>query len=94
MEMINNGRTRTEILSQEVLCNKDIQELLGVGQTTASSIFSCIKKSKDRLGLAGKVHIQDYYDYFNIPMECRVGVVYRIGSPGEIVQPPIIKHIY
>ena len=87
-------RTRNEILSQEVLNNKDIQDLLGVGQTTASSIFSCIKKNKDRLGLAGKIHIQDYYDYFNIPIECRVGVVYSISSPGEIVQPTISKHVY
>ena len=58
--------TRKKILSHDVLSVKDFAELLGVGERVASDIMKQIKEKQDRLKLQGRIHIQDYIDFFKL----------------------------
>ena len=58
---------REEIFSKEYLSVKDIQELLGLHYQDAARTMRNIKRRTDRLGIRGKLHVQDYLDYFEIP---------------------------
>lgn len=62
---------REEIFSREALGCSEIMELLGVGKSTAYNIIAEIKRSNDRLGIEGKVHVQDYLDYYHLPVSRR-----------------------
>lgn len=57
---------REEIFSKEIITYIELAELLQVDPTTASTILNKIKFKTDRLHLRGKIHIQDYIDYYNI----------------------------
>ena len=56
-----------EIFSKEYLSIEDIQELLGMSYDDAARTIRNIKRRTDRLGIRGKLHVQDYLDYFQIP---------------------------
>ena len=59
---------REEIFAKEALSLEDFEILFGISKSAASEKMSQIKrKIGDRLGIKGKLHIQDYLDYFNIP---------------------------
>lgn len=58
---------REEIFSKEYLSIEDIQELLGLHYQDAARTMRNIKRRTDRLGIRGKLHVQDYLDYFQIP---------------------------
>lgn len=58
---------REEIFSKEYLSIGDIQELLGLHYQDAARTMRNIKRRTDRLGIRGKLHVQDYLDYFQIP---------------------------
>ena len=58
---------REEIFSKEYLSIKDIQELLGLSYNDAARTIRNIKRRTDRLNIRGKIHVQDYLDYFQIP---------------------------
>ena len=51
---------RKEIFSKETISTHEIAELYGVCLATASGIMQRIKRNGDRLGLRGKIHINDY----------------------------------
>ena len=67
---------REEIFSKEYLTIADLQELLGLEYQGAAKIMRTIKRELNmnpkyngqgiRLDLQGKLHTQDYLDYFNI----------------------------
>lgn len=58
---------RRQILSQECLSIKNIQELYDdISYSTAVKLMNRIRSNSDRLKIAGKVHIQDYFDYFKL----------------------------
>lgn len=57
---------RWRIFSKDILTGKDISKLLQVDSTTASSIISWIKRKSDRLGIRGKVMVEDYLEAFNL----------------------------
>lgn len=57
---------REEIFSKEYLTVEDIQNLLGMGYQDAAKTIRNIKRRTDRLGIRGKIHVQDYLDYFHI----------------------------
>lgn len=57
---------RDEILSKDYLVAEDLMQLLGVDLSKAYTIIRDIRRQTDRLGIQGKVHIQDYIDYFNL----------------------------
>lgn len=60
---------RNEIFSKEALSIDDVKELLGVSYDTAQKLIQTIRRHSDRLNIQGKVHIQDYIDYFQLPPE-------------------------
>lgn len=57
---------REAILSKDYLTIIDIQELLGLTYQDAAKTIRNIKRKVDRLGIRGKIHVQDYLDYFNL----------------------------
>lgn len=57
---------RERILSKDVITTSELAELLNVTVSQASQIASAIKRNSDRLKIRGKIHVQDYLDYFNI----------------------------
>lgn len=62
---------RAEIFSKEYLTIEDMQKLLGLDYDTAAKVIREIRRKNDRLGIQGKIHVQDYFDYYNIPMSDR-----------------------
>lgn len=54
---------------KEVLGIKDIAEMLTVSKDKAADIIRQIRVKHDRLGIRGKIHIMDYIEYFNLPIE-------------------------
>lgn len=54
------------IFSKEFLNGNDLAIIFDIDKSTASQLIQAIKFKSDRLHLRGKVHIQDYFDYFKI----------------------------
>lgn len=67
---------REEIFSKEYISIADLQELLGLKYQGAAELMRDIKRELNmnpkyngqgvRLDIQGKLHVQDYLDYFNI----------------------------
>lgn len=60
---------REQIFSKDYLTIADMQELLGLSYGDAAKVIREIKCKSDRLGIQGKVHVQDYLDYYELPVE-------------------------
>ena len=60
---------RNEIFSKEALSIDDVKELMGVSYDSAQKLIQTIRRHNDRLNIQGKVHVQDYIDYFHLPPE-------------------------
>lgn len=60
------AQQRQDIFSKEYLSINDIMELLGVSYGDAAEIIRRIRRTTDRLNINGKVHVQDYIDYFKL----------------------------
>jgi hypothetical protein len=64
---------REEIFSKDYISIADIQDLLGMGYDDAAKLIRDIKRKMQfagkelRLDVQGKLHVQDYLDYFRIP---------------------------
>ena len=61
-----NSVNREEIFSKDYLTIRDIEILLGTTYQVAARLIRQIKFKTDRLGMRGKIHIEDYFDYYNI----------------------------
>lgn len=57
---------RENIFSKEVLTIDDISTLFACSYQEAAKIIRQIRHKFDRLHVQGRVHIQDYLDYFQI----------------------------
>ncbi len=58
---------REAIFSKEYISTKELAALFGMNISTASTFLQTIKRRVgDRLGIRGKIHIQDYLDFFNL----------------------------
>lgn len=57
---------REKMFSKDYLTIKDLQDLLGLAYQVAARKMREIKFKHDRLGIQGKIHVEDYFDYFNI----------------------------
>ena len=57
---------REAIFSKEYLTIKDFEVLFGLSYQMASRKMREIKFKFDRLKLEGKLHIEDYFEYYNI----------------------------
>lgn len=71
---------RERIFSKEIITYLELAELLQVDPSTASTILNSIKKKSDRLHIRGKIHVQDYLDYFGIKSLERYKKVDDIGD--------------
>lgn len=71
---------REKIFSKECLNIEDLQELFDIDYNSASVLMRDIKRKSDRLGRRGKLHIQDYFDYFGLD-----GSSLRYSKPTEEV---------
>ena len=60
---------REKIFAKEYLTITDIQELLGMSYQDAARTIRNIKRKFDRLQVRGKIHVQDYFDYFETSTE-------------------------
>ena len=60
---------RKNILSKDYLDIRDVQLLLGYVYGEAAKLIRQIKRKYDRLHVRGKIHIQDYLDYFTLPAD-------------------------
>ena len=64
---------RDEILSKEAISYKDLGKLLDICDSMACQKMKEIKRVQgDRLQIQGKLHIQDYFEYYNIPKESMI----------------------
>ncbi len=59
---------RQQILAKDLITINELGELLGVPYSTAQRVMKTVKRKTDRLELSGMLHIQDYIDYFNLPV--------------------------
>ena len=61
-------KRREEIFSKDHITTHEIQELLGFKTLCeASSMMTKIRlKVGDRLGIRGRIHTEDYFEYFGI----------------------------
>lgn len=59
-------QTREQIFSKDYLDIEDLQNLLGLTYQLAARKMREIKFKFDRLGIQGKIHTEDYFEYFNI----------------------------
>ena len=57
---------REQIFAKEYLDVNDFMCLFGIGLPSAYKLMREIKRKTDRLKISGRVHIQDYFEYFDI----------------------------
>jgi hypothetical protein len=57
---------REEIFSKDYLTIADLRELLGLTYQASAKLIREIKFKFDRLGIQGKIHTEDYMDFFKI----------------------------
>ncbi len=57
---------RNSIFAKECLTISDVMLLLNLSYDAAARIIREIKRKNDRLHIRGRVHIQDYLDYFGL----------------------------
>ena len=60
---------REAIFSKDYLTIADLETLLGLTYQMAAKRMRDIKRKTDRLGVQGKIHVQDYLEYFELPPE-------------------------
>lgn len=60
---------REAIFSKDYLTIADLETLLGLTYQMAAKRMRDIKRRSDRLGIQGKIHVQDYLEYFDLPPE-------------------------
>ncbi len=60
-------KRREEIFSKEALNIADVCDIFGISKSEACKKIQEIKRCVgDRLRIQGKIHIQDYFDYYQI----------------------------
>lgn len=57
---------RQRIFCQEYISYHDIALMFDIDEATASTKLQAIKSKGDRLHIKGKIHIQDFFNYFGI----------------------------
>lgn len=58
---------REQIFAKEYLDVNDFMRLFGISLPSAYKLIREVKRNLDRLKIQGRVHIQDYFEYFDIP---------------------------
>ena len=71
---------RSELFSKDAFSVQDIMELLDVPYGTAAMIIRNIKRRSDRLKIQGKIHVQDYLEYFNLDGDRYIKKIYELPN--------------
>ena len=80
---------REQLFAKDYLTIKDVELLLGVSYGDAGKIIRSIRRKSDRLGIQGRVHVQDYIDYFNLDITRYLpGNVAVMKSDALTAEPP------
>lgn len=58
--------SRTEIFEKEALTQKDLAYLFDISEYSAGKLMRQILFKHDRLGIQGRLHTEDYFEYFGI----------------------------
>ena len=58
---------REQIFAKEYLDVNDFMRLFGISLPSAYKLIREVKRNSDRLKIQGREHIQDYFEYFDIP---------------------------
>ena len=58
--------SREQMFKKDYLTIGDMQELLGLTYQCAAKLIRRIKFNHDRLGIQGKIHTEDYFEFFGI----------------------------
>lgn len=58
--------TREEIFAKDYITVEELMFLLGVAYQTACKKMRDIKRFNDRLKIKGKVHTQDYIEFYEL----------------------------
>ncbi len=61
-----NPERRAEIFSKDALTIDDLMELLELSYPMAAQVMRNIKRRHDRLQVKGRLHVQDYMEYFGM----------------------------
>ena len=69
---------RNKMFAKDYLSIKDIQVLLKLKYQAAAALIRQIRRKCDRLNIQGKIHVQDYIDYFKLDISR-----YCAGAKGE-----------
>lgn len=64
---------RKEIFAKDYLTISDLQELLGLSYQMAARKMREIKFKYDRLKIQGRCMVEDYRQYYNLPIEYVIG---------------------
>lgn len=57
---------RNQIFAKDYLSVKDIMALYGLKYDKAAALIRKIRFKHDRLHMRGKIHVQDYIDYYGL----------------------------
>ena len=57
---------REEIFQKEVLTQKDLAFLFDISEYSAGKLMRQILFKHDRLKIQGRLHIEDYFEYYSI----------------------------
>lgn len=57
---------REAMFAKDYLTIQDIMTLLGLTYQTAARLVRLIKQKFDRLHIQGKIHVEDYIEYFKL----------------------------
>lgn len=57
---------REKMFAKDYLSIKDLEVLFGIPYQTAAKLMRQIKFHYDRLGILGKIHVEDYFEYYKI----------------------------
>ncbi len=77
---------RASIFSKEVLTINDMAAVLSMTYGGAAKVIREIRRKYDRLGVEGRIHIMDYFDYFKIPIEGRYGFNIHVVSNNKTTE--------
>lgn len=86
---------RERIFSKEYISIDEFVELTGVAKSVASVMMSNIRRKYNRLGIKGKIHVQDYFDYYDLnPADYRLSVAPEaVKSLAEAIAKEIVNEL-
>ena len=73
---------RSNIFAKECLTISDLMSLLALSYDAAARLMRDIKRKSDRLHIRGRLHVQDYLEYFDLTAR---------RNEAETVQEPVIE---